>query len=231
MSTPETFGPDGVAAVVLAAGSGSRMGTGALGPKQFLPLIGDERLVDRAVATCRAVADWVGVAIPEDAAWDGETIDAVITGGLTRMDTVAAAVAAVPADARIVLVHSASHPLASTALLQRTVAAVRAAADGAVAVLDAVETIKHHNPDGTLSTIGRAGYGTAQAPMAYRRASLDQAMTALAAGALGTDIVEESMAVEAVGGRVVAVQGEATNLHVTDPTSLAMVRRLADLVD
>ena len=36
-------------------------------------------------------------------------------------------------------------------------------------------------------------------------------------------------AVEAIGGRVVAVAGELTNLHVTDPHSLEVIRRLADL--
>ncbi|MEM7272952.1 MAG: 2-C-methyl-D-erythritol 4-phosphate cytidylyltransferase [Actinomycetota bacterium] len=218
-----------VAAVVLAAGSGSRMGSEPRLPKQFLPLVGDERLVDRTVATCRAVADWVGLALPPDTAWDGPAVDERVVGGGSRMETVAAVCAAVPSSADVVVIHSASHPLASAVLLRRAIDAVVTGADGAVAVLDVVDTVKRRHADGSLTTLGREGLGTAQAPMAYRRVMLDRALDALAADQ-DPAIVEESMAIEAIGGRVVSVPGESTNLHVTDPVSLAVVRRLVDLV-
>ena len=94
----------------------------------------------------------------------------------------------------------------------------------ALAVPGVYLRIKRYNDDGTLTTVGRDGLGAAQAPMAYGRAMLDRAL------AEADDMVDESLAVEAIGGRVVAVAGELTNLHVTDRESLAVVRHLAALV-
>ena len=93
-----------------------------------------------------------------------------------------------------------------------------------VPILAVADTVKRRNDDGSLTTVGREGLGTAQAPMAYRRPVLDRA---LADAAATGGVVEESMAVEHIGGRVVAVDGEPVNLHVTDRRSLAIARRLA----
>lgn len=210
-----------IAAIITAAGSGTRMGA----RKQYLELTPGERIIDRVVATCRASASWVGVVVPAGADWDGAPVDAVVEGGADRLASVANGLAAVPAGVEVVVVHSASHPLASTDLIDRLVAAVTGGADGAVPVLAAVDVIKRRNDDGTLTTVGREGLGSAQAPMAWSRPVLDRAIAALAR--TGGTAIEESAAVEAVGGRVVSVDGELANLHVTDPTSLEVVRRLA----
>ena len=193
--------------------------------KQFLELAPGERVVDRVVATCRAVASWVGVVLPADTAWDGAPVDAVIPGGADRLASVAAGLAAVPPEARIVVVHSASHPLASTDLADRLIAAVEAGADGAVPWLESVDVIKRRDGDGSLVPVGREGYGTVQVPMVWARSVLDRALAELAAS--GATAIEESAAVQAIGGLVVAVPGELTNLHVTDPASLEAIRRLA----
>lgn len=220
-----TSGMDRVAAVITAAGAGTRMGQ----PKQFLELTPGQRLIDRVVATCRARCTWVGVVVPAGSDWSGEPVDAVVDGGADRLASLAAGLAAVPSGIEVVVVHSASHPLASAALVDRLVAAVDRGADGAVPVLAAVDVIKRRHDDDTLTTVGREGLGTAQAPMAWSRSMLDRALAAQAELGLGDPdrAVEESAAVEAVGGRVVAVDGELRNLHVTDPASLAVVRTLA----
>ena len=207
-----------VAAIVTAAGSGTRMGA----PKQFLELTPGERIIDRVVTTCRDTADWVGVVVPPGTGWDGQPVDAVIEGGATRFESVAAGVAAVPPEIDVVVVHSASHPLASVELVRRLIAAVIAGADGAVPFQPAVDVVKRLAEDGTLSTVGREGLGNAQAPMAYARPSLDRALAEV------DTAVEESAAVEAIGAKVVAVEGELANLHVTDQTSLDVIRRLAE---
>lgn len=216
---------NGVAAVITAAGASTRMGE----PKQFLELVPGERIIDRVVATCRARCDWVGVVVPPGTTWAGAEVDAVIEGGADRLASLTAGLRAVPAGVEVVVVHSASHPLASTDLVERLIAAVADGADGAVPVLDAVDVIKRREPDGTLRTVGREGLGAAQAPMAWSRATLDRALAAQADLAVDGPgrAIEESAAVEAVGGRVVAVDGELANIHVTDPASLAVVRALA----
>lgn len=208
-----------IAAIVLGAGAGARMGA----PKQFLELTPGVRIIDRVVATCRAATEWVGLVLPPGVEWDGGDVDRLIEGGTTRSESVAAGVAALPPSAEIVVVHSASHPLASVDLMHRVIAVVEAGADGCVPILAAADTIKHRDDDGTLTTVGRDGLGAAQAPMAYDRTMLDRALAAL------DTAVDESVAVEAAGGRVIAVDGEPANLHVTDRASLAIVRHLATL--
>lgn len=205
-----------VGAVVLAAGSGTRLGQ----RKQFLELKSGERLVDRAVLTAAHVATWVGVVLPADHPWEGPPVDAVVIGGHSRHASLAAGLALIPPEVDIVVVHSASHPLATPELLMTLVAAVEAGADGAVPLHDMVDVIKQQTGD-RLTTVGREGYGAAQCPMAFGRAALAEAF---AGGAEGT---EESEVVERAGGRVVAVPGEVTNLHVVDETSLAVARAIA----
>ncbi|MEM7337661.1 MAG: 2-C-methyl-D-erythritol 4-phosphate cytidylyltransferase [Actinomycetota bacterium] len=209
-----------VAALVTAAGSGTRFG----GQKQFITIDdAGTRLVDRAVVTMRAVADWVGVILPADHEWSGPAVDAALAGGHDRRSTIAAGMAFVPAEAEIVVVHSASHPLASAALAQAAIDALGhgSGADGAVPTLPLVDVAKRVGADGRLLTVGRQGFGLAQSPMAFTHDALAQALAA------DLDAVEESQLVEATGGVVVAVPGEVANVHVVDQASLRVVRSIA----
>lgn len=188
--------------------------------KQFLELTPGVRVIDRTVETCRAVAGWVGVVVPPDTRWTGPSVDAVIPGAADRWGSISAGVAAVPAAADIVVVHSASHPLATVDLVRRLIAALDNGADGAVPVHRTADVIKRIADDGSLTTVGREGLGWAQAPMAWRRSVLDRALADV------DSAIEEGAAVEAIGGRVVAVDGELGNLHITDAASLELARRL-----
>lgn len=188
--------------------------------KQFLDLAPGMRVIDRVVDTCRAVAGWVGVILPPGTIWDGPPVDAAVDGGVDRYASISAGVAAVPPDATIVVVHSASHPLASKALVRRLISTISEGADGAVPVQRTADVIKRIADDGTLTTVGREGLGWAQAPTVWRRSVLDRALANV------DSAIEEGEAVEAIGGRVVAIDGELANLHITDPASLEMARRL-----
>jgi 2-C-methyl-D-erythritol 4-phosphate cytidylyltransferase len=211
-----------VATLVLAAGSGSRLGE----RKQFLELVPGERLVDRAIQTSRAHSGWIGAVVPTNAVSDSfgpehPAVDRVIAGGADRLSSLRAGLALVPDNAEIVVVHSASHPLASAGLIARLISAVHAGADGVVPILEAVDVIKRVDADGSISTVGREGLGAAQVPMAY---AADPLRAALADGAFH---IEESMALEAAGGTLRSIAGEVGNIHVTDEASLDLARRLA----
>ena len=207
-----------IAGLIMAAGSGDRLGL----PKQFLALTENERLIDRAVATTSAVVDWVGLVLPAHHEWEGRPVDGRCTGGTSRHESLAAGLAMVPAEIEIVLVHSASHPLATVELAQLLIATVEAGADGAVPFLPTVDVIKRRDEASHLSTVGRADLGTAQCPMAFKRTALIEAFEQSASA------IEESGLVEANGGTIKAVPGEASNIHVTEPVTLAMVRALAE---
>src|SRR6202022_2499765 len=116
-----------ITAILPAAGLGTRMG--AETPKQFLELDGVPVLIFtlRRLAACPAITDFV-------IATRAEEVDAiaarvakenlggpvrVVRGGDTRQDSVANALAEVPSDADLILVHDAVRPLVTCGQIAR----------------------------------------------------------------------------------------------------------------
>ena len=199
--------------VVVGAGRGTRFG----GLKQYEE-IGGSRIIDRSVSAARAAGSQVILVVPvEDAEREGG-----VAGGESRAESVRAGLAAVPDDAEIICVHDAARPFASVALFERVIAAVRAGADGAVPGMPVSDTIKVvRSVDGELevaSTLERSTLSAVQTPQAFRA---DVLRAAHAGGADGTD---DASLVEASGGRVVVVEGEAVNRKITTTDDLEWAR-------
>lgn len=210
--------------IVLAGGSGARFGRA----KQFDRLGGLTLVEHSVVAASRACAGVVCV-VPAGAAPQavpGGTAVRTVPGGATRAGSVRAGLAAVPAEADVVVVADAAHPLASPDLFGAVVAAVAGGADGAVPGLAVTEAIARVAPDGTRAgSVPRQGHVLVQMPHAFTARALRLAH----AGA--DDGVEDSAMVAALtidgrAARVVVVPGEATNVHVTTPEELELARRL-----
>jgi 2-C-methyl-D-erythritol 4-phosphate cytidylyltransferase len=199
-----------VAAIVLAAGTGDRFG----GAKQFAR-VGSARLVDLSVRGVAPVAGDVIVVVPPGFEWDGEGVG--VAGGATRAESVRNGLAQVPARAAFVIVHDAAHPLATPDLAARVVAAVREGADGAVPVLATRETIAH--TDGAMlgAAVPRDGLVQVQMPHAFRATVLR------AAHADPVSASDDATLVQALGRRVVTIDGDPENIHVTTPAELAFV--------
>jgi 2-C-methyl-D-erythritol 4-phosphate cytidylyltransferase len=211
---------DDVWAIVLGGGSGARFG----GAKQFAEL-GGKTLLARSVAAAATVAGGVVVTVPDGVQPPGlPTIEGklvVVPGGTHRAGSVRNGLAAVPAEAAIVVVADAAHPLASPALFAAVVDAVRAGAGGALPGLPLTEVIATVDADGTRTGgLRREGHVLVQMPHAFRADLLR------AAHAGGEDGVEDSTMVAALGARVVVVPGDPVNLHVTTPQELELARRL-----
>ncbi|MDQ3147333.1 MAG: 2-C-methyl-D-erythritol 4-phosphate cytidylyltransferase [Actinomycetota bacterium] len=199
-------------AVVVAAGSGTRYG----GAKQYERL-GRGRVIDLAVAAAAAAGDGVVVVVPPERTADVLVgADAVVAGGSSRSASVRSGLAAVPDAAKIVVVHDAARPLASTALFEAVVGAVRAGADGAVPGVAVVDTVKRIGPGGeVVETLERAELVAVQTPQAFRASVLRRAHRGEA------EASDDAALVERDGGRVVVVAGEAHNLKLTTPEDLA----------
>jgi 2-C-methyl-D-erythritol 4-phosphate cytidylyltransferase len=204
-----------VAAIVLAAGTGARFGAA----KQFAR-IGKHRLVDLSVRGVAPVAASVIVVVPEGFEWDGDGVG--VTGGATRADSVRSGLALVPEHATFLLVHDAAHPLASPALAARVVATVREGADGSVPVLAARETVAHTEGDTLGASVPRHGLVLVQMPHAFRTTVLR------AAHANPVTASDDASLLQALGHRIVMVDGEAANIHVTTPSELALVDTIAN---
>lgn len=205
---------------------------GAGGPKQFLS-VGGRSLLDRTLSSVSASpsVDAIVLALPADAAPEaGEAyrgfpkVIAVVKGGAERRDSVRNALAAVPKDASIILVHDAVRPFATPGLFDRC--AEQALQHGAaVPVIPVRDTLKTWDKSaGTLVTRDRSEFHRAQTPQGFRAGILRDAY-ALAAreGRAGTD---DASLVEAAGLPVVAFPGEEANLKITLPEDLRMAAGL-----
>lgn len=205
--------------IVLAAGSGARFG----GRKQCAEVAG-RRLVDHAVELLTTCCDRVVVVLPPDEAWTGRPVHAVVAGGDTRFASVRSGLAAA-GGARVVVIHDAAHPLASTALAAAVISAVDGGADAAVPGIRPHEAVKEVAGSRVVATIGRDRLVLTQMPQAFDGDQLRRAHAVPPPGGA----VEDSELVEAMGGTVVVVPGERRNVHVTDPTSLAIAETLSGL--
>ncbi|MEA2972861.1 MAG: 2-C-methyl-D-erythritol 4-phosphate cytidylyltransferase [Actinomycetota bacterium] len=197
-------------AIVVAGGGGLRFG----GPKQFEDLLG-RRVLDWSVAAARDACDGVVVVVPADRVTDG-----TVAGGPTRSASVRAGLAAVPADAEIVVVHDAARPLAGADLFERTVAAVRGGADAAIPGVPVTDTVKQVEDGRVVATVDRSRLVAVQTPQAFRAAVLRRAHAG------DPDATDDASLVEALGGRVVVVDGDPRNLKLTSPDDLLVARAL-----
>jgi 2-C-methyl-D-erythritol 4-phosphate cytidylyltransferase len=197
--------------IVVAGGTGTRFGTA----KQF-ESIGGARLVDRAVEVTATACDEVVVVLPDAYPWDGSSVAAAVVGGATRSASVRAGLTAVPPSATIVVVHDAARPMASPALFDAVIGAVRQGADAAVPAVPVPDTVKRVDGDEVVETVSRDGLVAVQTPQAFRADALR------AAHAAGADATDDAALIEAADGRVVIVPGDRANLKVTTPADLVM---------
>ena len=218
--------PSRVAAIVPAAGRGERLGPGA--PKALRDLAGRPLLVHAALAlaACPEV-DLIVVAAPPEAIAetaallaDVDADWAVVAGGATRVDSVRLALAAVPADVDVVLVHDAARPLVPAALVSDVVAAVRGGADAVVPGIPLADTVKRVDAAGLVhETPDRAELRAVQTPQGFRRAVLEAAHAAAGPGADATD---DAGLVERAGGAVLVIPGDEEAFKVTRPLDLLL---------
>jgi 2-C-methyl-D-erythritol 4-phosphate cytidylyltransferase len=226
--------PPATAAVILAAGSGSRVGAEV--NKVLLPLRGVPVLVWslRDALALPGVRRVVLVVRPEDRAAVGAAVAPhlgdrevlVVDGGATRHASEWAALQVLAADVEsgeveVVLVHDGARPLAGLPLWRAVVEAARDSG-GAVPMVPVTQLV--HDD---LAPVAQA-VGGVQTPQAFRAGELLAAYRAAARdGFEGTDT---SACVAAYGDVVVtAVPGSALNLKVTFPEDVALAEELSPL--
>jgi 2-C-methyl-D-erythritol 4-phosphate cytidylyltransferase len=149
-------------------------------------------------------------------------VSACITGGGSRSESVRLALAEVPADAAVVLVHDAARPLLSAEVIERVLAPFAEGWDAVVPVVPIADTVKRVRADQVLETLDREELAAAQTPQAFLA---DILRAAVESGAEASDC---AALVEARGGRVKAVEGDPRLLKVTDPEDLKLVESWLD---
>ena len=221
-----------VAAIVVAAGRGERLGGDV--PKQLLP-IGGRSLLRWSVDALSAsgLVDQIVVVLPADlveraaAILDGSDARArVVAGGARRQDSVAAGFALVPPDIDVVVVHDAARPFVTREVMARTIQAARRHG-AAVAALPARDTVKRAHQDAAGAFVGetvpRQEIWLAQTPQAFRR---DVLAAAIALGQQGIDATDEAALAERAGHRVRLVEGDEAAMKITTAADLRHARAL-----
>ena len=219
-----------VAVVVVAGGSGTRLGEHA--PKAFVGL--DEHTILRHALDGVFAAPEAQVVVVAPAGREGEALTdasaaagarrelvSVVTGGPTRQRSVAAGLDAVWADVEIVLVHDAARALTPPAVFARVIEAIRVTGWGAIPVLPVIDTIKRVGDGEVLGVVDRAELGAAQTPQGFRRDLLD-----LAYAAADAEFTDDAALMAAAGHRVAAVEGDPLAFKITTPADLARARTL-----
>ncbi|MBI3705406.1 MAG: bifunctional 2-C-methyl-D-erythritol 4-phosphate cytidylyltransferase/2-C-methyl-D-erythritol 2,4-cyclodiphosphate synthase [Rhizobiales bacterium] len=218
--------PD-VAAVVVAAGRGTRAAGGDL-PKQFRR-IGGETMLRRTLSMFVAHAN-VGRVQPvihsEDLALYRDAVAGIDTlapayGGATRQASVRAgleALSAKPPD--IVLIHDAARPFASAALVSRAIEAA-AATGAAIPALPVTDTVKTVNIDNIVQqTLDRTTLRLVQTPQGFDFAAL-LAAHRRAAREAREDFTDDAALAEWVGMKVAVFAGEPGNIKITNAEDFA----------
>ena len=221
--------PGGVWAVIVAAGSGERLGLDR--PKAFAPLAGRPLLAESVDRLDRC--PWVdAIVIAAAPGWEEPTIllaeevvatkvVSCVTGGATRAESVRAAVNDVAEDALVVLVHDAARPLVTDEVVERLLQPLSEGYDGVVPVVPVPDTLKRVSGDVVVETVPRDDVVAAQTPQAFLAPALRRGLDGDLAG-----VTDCASLVERSGGRVAVVDGDPRLLKVTTKDDLALVEAL-----
>jgi 2-C-methyl-D-erythritol 4-phosphate cytidylyltransferase/2-C-methyl-D-erythritol 2,4-cyclodiphosphate synthase len=219
-----------VAAVVVAAGRGTRAGLDY--PKQYKVLGGSPMVREslRVFASHPEVDLVLPVIHPDDtarfaAAADGLALAKPVPGAATRQGSVRAGLEALSEQApAIVLVHDAARPFTSAALVSRAIAAA-GAHGAAVPALPVTDTVKIVNDAGEVAaTLDRSALRTVQTPQAFAYPALLDAHRR-AAAANRADFPDDAALVEWAGLKVAVFDGEPGNVKMTTPEDFARAER------
>lgn len=220
-----------VAALIVAAGEGRRMGTPRA--KAFIPLKNTPILVHavQPFEACSRIQSLYLVLRKQDLpSWQGEILERFpfkktkppVVGGLNRQDSVRLGLEAIREDIDTVLIHDGARPFVDASMLEQLLDTMQEA-EAAVVGVPAKDTLKTVSSDGTvLNTLPRKHLWHIQTPQAFYYSLIIEAhRKALAENFQATD---DAMLVERMGIPVKVVEGSYENIKVTTPDDLALAQ-------
>lgn len=226
---------DPVVAVVVAAGSGSRLGAEV--PKALVEIAGRSLLRRSLAQLADGGVQHAVVVVPAEstAAFAADLVASplpitMVVGADERQGSVAAGLVAladllVDDDApAVVLVHDAARAFVPAQVVVDVVDAVRAGAQAVIPVVPVTDTIREVDEAGSHS-IDRARLRGVQTPQGFPRAVIEAAHAALAQA--GTTVTDDAAAAEYLGHTITLVAGDRRAFKVTEPLDLVLARALA----
>ena len=223
----------GVAVIVVAAGSGTRLGRPE--PKAFVR-VGSRTILEHALDTVFSLAEPVQVivvapsaqiadarALATAVAGSAASLVSVVTGGDTRQQSVTAGLAQLRDGVEVVLVHDAARAFTPASQFESVIAGVRASQGGVIPGLPLADTVKLTDWTGRVeATPDRSALTAVQTPQGFPRAAL------IAAYAKATeDHTDDASVFSSAGGVVTVIDGDALAFKIT---TLWDLRRAEGLV-
>ncbi|MCH2170904.1 2-C-methyl-D-erythritol 4-phosphate cytidylyltransferase [Myxococcota bacterium] len=217
-----------VAALVLAAGRGERLGHTL--PKAYVPLAGSPILLHalRGLAAVDGIYRLTPVIAAADLAHfrklpfgpqeaQADRLTEPVFGGVERQESVRAGLESLPADCRFVAVHDAARPLVRPEAVRRVIEVARQ--KGAALLASPVsDTLKRVREGVVVETPRRSEFWAAQTPQVFAVDLLREALDA--ATRSGRQATDDAQAVEWLGRSVAVVEGDPDNLKLTHPGDL-----------
>jgi 2-C-methyl-D-erythritol 4-phosphate cytidylyltransferase / 2-C-methyl-D-erythritol 2,4-cyclodiphosphate synthase len=210
------------AVVIVAAGSGTRLGSNQ--PKAFVPLAGST-LLEQCAKGVQAWPTPFSLVVVAPPGWETPARQllsqhgdvTVVTGGETRTDSVRAGLAALPAGTTTVLIHDAARALTPVAVFDRVLNALSKGAKGVVPQIPVVDTLisVDRSSMATGDAVDRSVLGAVQTPQGFQAAALIAAYDAI-----DGDFTDDAAVLRAAGHEVVAVDGDAMSFKITYPADL-----------
>lgn len=220
-----------LAVVVVAAGSGTRLGAGA--PKAFVEIAG-RPVLERALKGVLAMSEpaQVVLVVPSSHRADAQAIVArtagvvadhvdVVVGAESRQGSVAAGLAVLRPEIDTVLVHDAARVLTPAEQFARVAHAVRATGGGVIPSLRVPDTIKSVDGATITGTVDRDGLVRVQTPQGFPRAALDAAYAAAV-----EEHTDDAALFAQSGHPVLAVEGDELAFKITTPWDLRRAESL-----
>lgn len=219
-----------VAAIIVAGGSGKRMGSPV--KKQYIELKGKEILAYtiEAFEKFEGVDDIIVVVGEEDInkveqeivlKYGYTKVKKVVAGGTERQDSVYNGLLATDEEVKYVMIHDGARPFVSTTVLEEALAKTKECKATIVAV-PVKDTIKQISAEtgAVEATPKRETLWAVQTPQSFEKSLLMDAYEM--AHAKGLQVTDDSMIVEAYGKKVYVVTGDYTNIKITTPEDLIL---------
>ncbi len=216
-----------VAALVMAAGRGQRLGGDA--PKHYL-LLGARTVLARSLALFAAhprITSVHAVVHADDreryaAATGSLPRPPPIVGGATRQESVRRGLEHLALDPPdLVLIHDAARPLTPAGVIGRVIDAL-AIHLAAVPALPLADTLKQASEGRVVATVPRAGLFRAQTPQGFHFPAILDAHRRFA----GAELTDDAAVAEAAGIPVALVSGDEAAFKITTGDDLDRARRL-----
>lgn len=224
-----------ITAIVLAAGSGRRMGGDI--PKQYMELLGKPVIYYSLKVFQDSVVDNIVLVVSDEyieycrkeivERYGFYKVTDIISGGKERYDSVRNGLEACE-NADYVLIHDGARPLITGDMIKRSIVTLEEEAGCSIAV-KAKDTIKISDEnDYGVDTPDRRYVWQVQTPQSFHRRMLMEAYEKLAAGG-DTAITDDTMIMERYGGvKIKLIEGSYANIKITTPEDLVLAEVLLE---